>query len=179
MKLPAQCRRWLNQIQPELNDAPCARRIVVAYPYTHGRNRAPSSSMGYTSTRLPVPYNFTVNTALSRKDSHTVPVAPLTKPRCLSKLRVKRTLIPGRASIRRGDFDAGSHRYPVDSSSSSIPATRRAALQISAAPAFVLVSHVNTCPVVCSRAFPRRTASSSDTPRHCRSAKYSASTYFH
>ena len=55
MKLPAQCRRWLNQIQPEPNDAPCARRIVVAYPYTHGRNRAPSSSMGYTSTRFPVP----------------------------------------------------------------------------------------------------------------------------
>ena len=52
----------------------------------------------------------------------------------LSKLRVSRTFMPGRARIRSGDLEAGSHRDPLDNSSASIPAILRAARHTSAAP---------------------------------------------
>ena len=45
---------------------------------------------------------------MPRRDSTTTPTAPFTNPRVLSKFRVSRILIPGRANMRRLDFVVGS-----------------------------------------------------------------------
>ena len=54
---------------------------------------------------------------MPRRDSTTTPTAPFTNPRVLSKFRVSRILIPGRANMRKPDLVVGSLRYPVARSS--------------------------------------------------------------
>ena len=59
---------------------------------------------------------------------------PLTNPLDLSRLRVRRIMMRGRARIRSPDLEAGSHKKPEDSSSDVIPIFNMAASQTSEAP---------------------------------------------
>ena len=82
-------------------------------------------------------------TALPLNDSTTSASAPLTKPLCLSKLRVSRSSNPGLANILRLDWEFGSGRKPFDRSSLDIPKHSRAASHTSEAPLLVQQSQTN------------------------------------
>ena len=116
-----------------------------------------------------------VNTWFPRRDSTISAMAPLTKPRCLSKFLVNRMIIPGLVRIRSCDLELGSHRYPSDRSAAVMPCRVSAASHTSEAPLFVDVSHIKALPDSKAMVKPRCTASVSSHV-HCRSAKYSSST---
>eukprot|EP00959_Pyramimonas_sp_CCMP1952_P475431 9504175-Pyramimonas_sp.AAC.1 len=84
---------------------------------------------------LPVPRKRATNTALPSKLSTTSAIAPLTKPRVLSRLRVRRMTRPLLARMGTEHLLAGSARKPVRKSSSVTPLCRKAACATAWAPA--------------------------------------------
>ena len=103
-----------------------------------------SPEEGFFFDLAPDPKSLAIKLALPLRLAMHIHVVPSTKPRLLSRLRLKRNTKPSLAHIFKVDLVVGSQSYPVARSEAVIPSMVNAAVHISSVPRLVLVSQVNT-----------------------------------